>query len=209
MEETQTKDAITIGFTQNQAILLSPLLRKLFPLRNISACTDMLSLKAALTPRHIIICNGSADFFEIDAVCLLAEKRKAAVEACNFAGVIKDSSLLIAQGYDIRIILGELMAEEELTECAAAARSGRHYMSKSLCSYKARQYTSFVEYFNLLTIRERVACMGMLQGYKHDIIAQLLGVTKSTADTYCSKVLAKFGAESIMELFQFFAFKNL
>ncbi|MCR5762795.1 MAG: hypothetical protein K6G00_05355 [Treponema sp.] len=203
------KNLITVGFTQNQAILLSPLFRKLFSFRFMQTCTQLMQLKAMISPQDIIICNGSSDFLQLDAASIISEETGASISACIFTDEVKHATLTLALQNNIPVILAELCSEEELCECAKAIKEGRRYMSKSLSSCKIPHYTSFNEYFELLTIKERIACIGMLQGYKHDIIASMLQVKKSTADTYCSRVLEKFGINSIAQLFQYFSFRNI
>ncbi len=205
------RNVITVGFTTNEAILLSPLFRRLYPARFICTCTELMNLKHIIEQDNdaIIICSGSMDFLELDAACLLAKQAGTQVSACIFTEAVKNATLALAEQHDIPVVLANLETEEELGECARAIQEHRRYKSKRLVHYKAPRCTSFDEYFNLLTIKERIACLGMLQGYKHDIIASMLGVKKTTADTYCSKVLSKFNAKSIAQLFQYFAFRNI
>lgn len=202
-------DLVTAGFTHNEAILLSPLFRKLFHVRFIRICTELLELNSMLSPKTIVVCNGSSDFMQLDAVCIAASEKGSFVKACIFAGEIRSASLALARKSNIPVILAELQDEEELCECSKAVSDGRHYWSKSLSSYKMPQWESFDEYFRVLSIKERIACISMLQGYKHDIIASVLGVKKTTADTYCSRVFEKLGVQSLAQLFQYFAFRNL
>lgn len=205
----ESKNLITVGFTRNESIILSPLFRRLFLFKNIITNTNVFELKNQICSESLIVCNGSSDFLEMDAANIFAKECGAKITACIFTDIVKETSLTFAQQNNVQLIIGDLESEDEINDCIQAVRDERHYISKNLFSSKNIKLDSFEQYFNTLSVRERIACIGMLQGYRHDEIASHLGVSKSTVDTYCSKVLNKFGLASIAELVQFFAFKNL
>ncbi len=202
-------DLVTVGFGRTDAVMLSFAFRKMFAVRFINICSDLRNLKDMLTPNTIVVCNGSEDFLELDAVFYFAKQKGAAVAACIFTGAVKDSSLAIVQKNEVPVIIADLEDEAELNECIKAVNENQRYISKSLKAHKVNVYSSFKEYFELLTIPERIVCMGILQGYSHKEIATMMDLKKSSVDTYCSRVLAKYELENATQLFKCFAFRNL
>lgn len=201
------KSLMSYGFSNNQMMLLSPLIRKMLTYRTITTCTNLDDYLSEISNYEILICNGSIDYYELYDVLKIAKKKNINVIVINWERLSTIRAKYI-NNFDVKYVLTDISNETEITDCINAIKSNRTYYSPSFYSILKSKTSDRMEYseiFEKFSNREKLVFNMMIQGIKQERIARLLNVNKNTIATYCSRVLKKSGVNGVLELYHKFA----
>ena len=201
------KSVMSYGFSNNQIMLLSPLIRKMLSYRTIKVCTNLDDYISEISNYEILICNGSIDYYELYDVLKISKKKNINVIVINWErlSTIRAKYIKI---FDVNYVLTDFSNESEISDCISAIKSNKKYYSPlfySILESKTSNRMEYSEIFENFSNREKLVFNFMIQGVKQERIAYILKLNKNTIATYCSRVLKKSGVNTVLELYRKFA----
>ena len=187
------KSVMSYGFSNNQIMLLSPLIRKMLSYRTIKVCTNLDDYISEISNYEILICNGSIDYYELYDVLKISKKKNINVIVINWErlSTIRAKYIKI---FDVNYVLTDISNETEISDCISAIKSNKKYYSPlfySILESKTSNRMEYSEIFENFSNREKLVFNFMIQGVKQERIAYILKLNKNTIATYCSRVLKK------------------
>lgn len=200
------KSVMSYGFSNNQIMLLSPLIRKMLSYRTIKVCTNLDDYISEISNYEILICNGSIDYYELYDVLKISKKKNINVIVINWErlSTIRAKYIKI---FDVNYVLTDISNETEISDCISAIKSNKKYYSPpfySILESKTSNRMEYSEIFENFSNREKLVFNFMIQGVKQERIAYILKLNKNTIATYCSRVLKKSGVNTVLELYRKF-----
>lgn len=195
------KKVLIYGFTQNQAVFLTPAVNCILGECKIFAANDAVEISKSPKVFDIICINASMHFWELDfALTKLKEKVKGKIIGLSL-GSVEQKNLDMLLHHGVKYTLINLMHEDEFISCRNALENNKAYYSKGSLALKNRTYESSADIYKRLSVRQKCAFHYMMSGkslkeFRSDFNFNSL----STASSHWNMVLQKYQVHSVIQL---------
>lgn len=195
------KKILIYGFSQNQAVFLTPTVKYLFGNSKIFMANDDASLAKSAETYDIICINASMHFWQLDFVLSRAkEKVKENIVGLSL-GSVEQKNLDMLLQHGVKYTLINLMHEDEFISCKKAIENNKSFYSKGSVALKNRTYETSADIYKKLTDKQKCAFHYMMSGkslkeFRSDFNFNAL----STAATHWNIVLQKYQVHSVIQL---------
>lgn len=195
------KNVLIYGFSQNQAVFLTPTVKYLVGKCKIFTGEDALTIKNSSQSYDILCINASLHFWKLDfALTQLKGKVKENIIGLSLL-VVSQKNLDMLLNHGVKYTLINLMHEDEFSSCKKAVESNKSYHSKGSIALKNRTYESNADIYNRLSNRQKCAFHYMMSGKSlKEFYSDFNFNSLSTASSHWNLVLQKYQVHSVIQL---------